>query len=322
MTYVLETTAARRGSPVDTKLEVLNVLGKPVDRVWLQAVRDSYVTFRPVTSDVLDIRVQNWRKWSSTICCISRRSVQSVPPASGARLGHSVLQHQRQTTRLLRHDPHRPCARRGVLCRRAARARHRAAAQRLPVFKLPYANDDEAERSLGSDSRLLFTAPESGEYLVRVSDTRGFSGERFAYRLTIREARPSYEVRLTTTKPNLNAGSGTGLSFRAERKDVFDGEIRLDVTGIPRGFTVPTPITIEAGHLDARVPLSAVGVDPAKSPDWSQVKISATAKIAGQDIVKSVNSFGTPKIAGAPKVAVTLSPAEVTIVPVRRFRCN
>ncbi len=316
VTYVLETTAGRRGSPVDTKLEVLNVLGKPVDRVWLQAVRDSYVTFRPVTSDVLDIRVQNWEEmelndllyFQGEVCKAFRLpqgpdSGIQFYNTNGKRRGYfdtTPTAHALEEACYVV-EPHPPGT--------------QLIPNGLPVFKLPYANDDEAERTLGSDSRLLFTAPESGEYLVRVSDTRGFSGERFAYRLTIREARPSYEVRLTTTNPNLNAGSGTGLSFRAERKDGFDGEIRLDVTGIPPGFTVPTPITIEAGHLDARVPLSAVGVDPAKSPDWSQVKISATAKIADQDVVKSVNSFGTPKLAGAPKVAVSLSPAELTIVP-------
>ena len=33
--------AARRGSPADTKIEVLHADGRPVERVWLQAVRNS-----------------------------------------------------------------------------------------------------------------------------------------------------------------------------------------------------------------------------------------------------------------------------------------
>ena len=56
----------------------------------------------------------------------------------------------------------------------------------LPVFKLGYANDDAGERRLGTDSRLMFTAPADGEYLVRVTDTRGAGGDRFGYRLSIR----------------------------------------------------------------------------------------------------------------------------------------
>src|SRR5262249_12021550 len=85
----------------------------------------------------------------------------------------------------------------------------------LPTFTIYYANDADAYRRLGSDSRLFFTAPadpdskdEPSEYLVRVTDTRGFSGERFAYRLMIREAQPDFKVTLTGANPTVNAGSG------------------------------------------------------------------------------------------------------------------
>ena len=50
-TWVIETLAARRGSPVDTKIEVLHADGKPVERVLLRAVRDTYNTFRPVDAN-------------------------------------------------------------------------------------------------------------------------------------------------------------------------------------------------------------------------------------------------------------------------------
>ena len=48
----------------------------------------------------------------------------------------------------------------------------------LPVFPLYYANDDDASRKLGRDSRLTFTAPADGDYLVRVADTRGYGGPK------------------------------------------------------------------------------------------------------------------------------------------------
>ncbi len=46
----IETDAARRGSPIDTRIEVLDAKGKPVQRLLLQAVRDSYITFRRSTA--------------------------------------------------------------------------------------------------------------------------------------------------------------------------------------------------------------------------------------------------------------------------------
>src|SRR5258706_7448800 len=66
----------------------------------------------------------------------------------------------------------------------------------LPIFPLYYANDDDGERKLGADSRLFFTAPADGSYLVRVTDTRGHAGQRFAYRLIVREAKPDFKVTL------------------------------------------------------------------------------------------------------------------------------
>ncbi|MGE0610469.1 MAG: c-type cytochrome domain-containing protein, partial [Pirellulales bacterium] len=58
-TWVVETEAARRGSPVDTRLEILHADGRPVERLWLQAVRDSYVTFRGIDSNTADVRLKS-----------------------------------------------------------------------------------------------------------------------------------------------------------------------------------------------------------------------------------------------------------------------
>ena len=53
----------------------------------------------------------------------------------------------------------------------------------LPVFPIFYENiDDDPDRLAGTDSRLLFTAPADGDYLVRVTDTRGFGGSDYVYR--------------------------------------------------------------------------------------------------------------------------------------------
>jgi WD40 repeat protein len=61
-TYAIETEAARRGSPADTKLAVLSVDGNPVPRLLIEAVRDSAINFRPIDSVSPDVRVENWRE--------------------------------------------------------------------------------------------------------------------------------------------------------------------------------------------------------------------------------------------------------------------
>src|SRR5437867_5206170 len=61
-TWVIETMAAQRGSPADTKIEILHPDGKPVERLLLQAVRNSAVTFRGIDSTSPDCRVDNWEE--------------------------------------------------------------------------------------------------------------------------------------------------------------------------------------------------------------------------------------------------------------------
>ena len=62
-TWIVETDAARRGSPVDTVIEVLDGR-RPADRarVLLQAVRDSNVTFRGIDGNTRDCRLTNWEE--------------------------------------------------------------------------------------------------------------------------------------------------------------------------------------------------------------------------------------------------------------------
>src|ERR1041385_9063056 len=111
----------------------------------------------------------------------------------------------------------------------------------LPAFSVDYVNDDDADRKLGTDSRLLFTAPQKGTYFVRVTDTQGHGGERFVYRLLLREAKPDFRVTLIGANPSVSAGAGSPFTVRADRIDGFDGDIRVDISGLPPGFSVTSP---------------------------------------------------------------------------------
>jgi hypothetical protein len=109
-------------------------------------------------------------------------------------------------------------------------------------------------------------------YLFRVTDSRGFSGDRFAYRLAVRPAEPDFEVSLKGTNLTVNAGSGQSFSLAAERKDGFEGEISVSIDHLPTGFTVSTPLVIESGHTEASGTLHAALDAPkpteADFPKW------------------------------------------------------
>ena len=106
----------------------------------------------------------------------------------------------------------------------------------LPVFPLYYANDDDGQRRLGSDSRLTFTAPADGAYLVRVRDARGDGGDRYAYRLTVRPPEPDFNVRLSGGDPRSPPAAASEFTVSVDRIDGFEGEVRVDIAGLPEGF--------------------------------------------------------------------------------------
>jgi hypothetical protein len=184
----------------------------------------------------------------------------------------------------------------------------------LPVFTLNYVNDDDAERELGTDSRLTFTAPQSGTYLVRVTDTRSFGGENFAYRLVVRPAKPDFKVVLESI-PSIPAGSGRGFNVKLDRIDGFDGPVRVDVSGAPPGFVVSSPVVVEAGHDEARGTIYATGAAP--PPDAPPLKLTAKAMIDGKEVARPVKDIGKLTVSPKPMITVTLEPmsAKPTTAP-------
>ncbi len=360
---VIETDAARHGSPMDTKIEILHPDGTPVQRLVLQAVRDSHLTFRNIDSNTDDLRVENWQEMElnqfmylqGEVCKIFR---MPQGPDSGFQFysagGRRVLYFD---TSPVAHaldepiyivEPHPPGT--------------PLVANGLPVFPIFYASDDDALRKLGTDSRLYFTVPPAGTnvsgadgdeaaYLVRVTDTRGFSGERLTYRLAIREAKPDFKVTLGGANPTVNAGSGREFSVTAERIDGFDGDIIVQITNVPSGFFVSTPITIESGHSVARgVIWAATNAVSQAETNMSTIAVTATADVPAKPswpgaapesspismhpVTRDVNSLGKIKVAEKPKLfvglepyderetnlvrrAVTDKPLEITIAPGR-----
>ncbi|HMJ66318.1 MAG TPA: c-type cytochrome domain-containing protein, partial [Candidatus Binatia bacterium] len=250
---VVKTSAGMRGSPVDTKIEILHPDGKPVQRLLLQAVRNSAVTFKGIDSTTSDVRVENWEEMELNEYLYMQGEVVKLfrapqGPDSGFLFYKSGS--KRRTyfdTSSSAHANEEPC-----YTVQPHPPGTKVVANGLPTFPIYYANDDDGERKLGTDSRVHFTPPTNGTYLVRVTDTRGLSGDRFVYRLSIREAQPDFKVTLEGTNPTIPVGSGQSFTINVERIDEFDGEVKLEIAGLPPGFNVSTPLVIEAGHSEVK----------------------------------------------------------------------
>ncbi len=310
--WIIETNAARSASMLDSKIEVLHADGRPVGRVLLRAVRDSEIEFRGMNSDQRGVRLKFWdeislRQYIYLSGEVGKQFQQRRGPDADSQFypeGGSRINYFDTTPRA--HALGEPAY---VVVPYPIGTE--LPNNGLPVFTLNYENDDDAQRKLGKDSRLTFIAPADGVYLVRVSDIRGFQADKFNYQLIVRRPQPSFKVTLSGANPEVGAGSGKMISARAERFDNFNGPITIDISGLPPGFTVTSPLTIEAGHYEAKGVIAALPHAPyTDETNWSQTKVAALAQVAGELVIQEVNNLGTIKLIDRPKVLVHLLPTE------------
>ena len=308
--FVIETNASRGGSLADTKLDVFDAKGQPVLRALLQAVRDSWINFRPIDSSSADVRLEYWEEmdlnqflYLNGEVCKTFRAPQG--PDSGFQL-YSVngKRHDFFDTSAAGHAKDEP-----AYIVEAFSPNSKIVDNGLPVFPLYYTNDDDGLRSLGKDSMLTFTAPADGDYLIQVTDVRGFTGDKFFYTLTIRLPQPDFSVVVNTMNPKIPAGSGQRLKFTLNRIDNFDGDVRLDIVGLPRGFIASSPIIMQSGLLEAFSVMTAAkdAPEPTKD-DWERITILATAEISGRLATKTIGGLGELKLDKPAAIRVSLVP--------------
>jgi hypothetical protein len=181
----------------------------------------------------------------------------------------------------------------------------------LPVVTLFYRNDDGGA-GFGKDSRLSFDSPADGEYQVRVGDSLGRGGSRYAHRLTVRPPRPSFNVSFSPTAPTVSKGSALPINVNADRIDDFDGAIDVRLENLPPGFSAPAT-TIPAGENSTGFALYAepTAAVPASS---APLKLVARAAIDGKEVVREVTG-GLPKAAEPGDIVTTTEQSEVTLKP-------
>jgi WD40 repeat protein len=320
-TVVIEVNAGRSKSRLDSKLEVLDATGRLVERVQLQAVRDSWFTFRGKNStESDDFRLHNWEEMELDEYVYANGEVVKlwlyprgpdsgfiVYPGEGTR--HTFF-----GTSAITHALGEPA---WVVKPLAPGADPEA--NGLPVFRLYYENDDESNARLGRDSLIEFMPPADGDYIVRLSDVRDFGAEGnpqdFRYMLTLRPQQPGFTVAVEGKSPKLGPGGCRELMFRADRLDGFDGPIRIEVDGLPPGFTFHGPIEIEAGQRRARGVIAAAkdAADPDEAAE-EQVRVRAVADINGREVVQDLGTLGAITLGEPPKFAAKIVPAATSSV--------
>jgi hypothetical protein len=253
---VVSVAANRLGSPLDSVVEVLDAHGREIPRAVLRPVWETSIDLRDQSSSSSGMRLLSWSglrrgDWvyvdreliqvselpkgpdedTSFTSFRGRRVAFEDTTSEGHALGRPVY-------KVERHPPGSTFSPNG-----------------LPLFTLVYRNDDGGPM-WGKDSRLTFTAPAAGEYVVRIRDARGESGPLYAYRLTLAPPRPDFELFVSPSNPNVPRGGRVPVTVTAFRHDGFDGPIEVSVDGLPPGITANSG-TILPGHASVAITLTA-----------------------------------------------------------------
>ncbi len=312
--WIIETSPPAEGAakdhPIDSKIEVLTADGHPVERLLLRPTRDSELEFRSADSAQRGLRLANWEEIELNDLVYMEGEVikqyrqrrgpdadADFYPEGGARYAYFDTSGK----------THALASKAYVV--EAYPISARLPYNGLPVFRLRYENDDDGERRLGTFSHLTFTAPADGIYLVRVTDVRGFGGPTMGYQLIVRRPQPDFVVSVSGKGLKVPAGSGKQLNINVDRKDGFEGPVKVEITNLPPGFYATSPIVIEAGQRTARGVLAAHPAAPAiADPKTVAPKIRASAIIGGAEVTKPVAGLEEFTLAPKPKVLVRLAP--------------
>ena len=311
-TLFLEVNARRLGSPLDSTIEILDGQGKPLPRATLRCLSKTYVVFRDHDSAGSGIRIETWTDLATDDYLLVGEElmrINQLPKGpdddcqffarGGQRLGYlgtTPTHHSNGQTmyKIAIHPPGTEFPPNG-----------------LPVVTLYWRNDDGGP-GFGKDSRLVFDAPADGDYQVRVGDSRGQGGPLFAYRLTIRPPKPSFNISFTPTDPAVSKGSALPITATADRIDEYDGPINIHLENLPPGFSAPAA-TIPAGEFSTSFALFAEPT-AATAPGAVPLKLTAHAIIDGKEVMREA-AGGLPKVVEPGDLVTTTEQSEVAVAP-------
>ncbi|WP_246145933.1 c-type cytochrome domain-containing protein [Rubripirellula lacrimiformis] len=312
--WAIEVSPANSGtaaSRIDPIAAVLDSDGQPVLRTRLQAVRDSYFTFRGKdSSQTSDFRLFNWEEMHLNEFLyaageVTRLAMYPRGPDSGFNVYPN--EGQRWTYFGTSHTTH--ALGEPAFIVRPLASGEEPAANGLPVFDVYYENDDDPTRMSGSSSRILFTAPSDGAYTVRVGDTRGEGGDEYGYVMKLRAAAPSFTASVSAISKPLRRGTGREATLRVDRLDGFDGAVTFDVTGLPDDVVTNFPVTIQPGQRSAQAVVwvgeSAKGWEGEMTPP-----LVARGTAAGRQIERQAGSLGKLQIQDRPSVIASIRPSD------------
>ncbi len=311
----IEVIAARLGSPLDSLIEVLDAEGHPIPRATVRCLSQTSTTLADRDSETEYFRLLSQTGLhENDYLMIGDELVRLsyIPDQPDADVVLKAIGGQRLT--LLGTSPSVHPIDTPVYKAEILPANAQFPPNGLPVFHLTYRNDDGGP-GYGPDSRLNFTVPKDGDYILHIRDVRGMQGPDFAYRLTIHGEEADFMLTASPDNPGVPQGGSVPITVTADRLPGYQGPIDIEVKGLPPGVTVG-PASIPAGQ-DSTVIVLRAGSTAALGAT-TPMQIMGHAKVNGHDIVRVANEgkpLQTAAVVPPPDLLVAADSREVTLAP-------
>ncbi|HEV3485617.1 MAG TPA: hypothetical protein VG106_09435, partial [Vicinamibacterales bacterium] len=325
---VFAVTAQQVGSPLDSIIEVLDAQGRTVPRALVRCLARTEITLNDPDSNRRSIRLLTWNELAiNDHLMIGDELVQiaAMPTHPDDDLQLKSFRGMRET--LLDTSPRNHAVGEPVYKVELHAPGARLEPNGMPVFQIDYVNDDGGARFGGKDSRLHFEAPADGEYSLRLRDVRGTEGERFAYRLTVREPAPDFDITFDPKSFTVPRGGRVSVTVTAERRDGFEGPIDVELQGLPRGLSATSGRIAEG----AATTVLMVAADPDASFADHRATLRATSgslevggvaalKVIGRaDIGQQTVTRESESLEPLPVIALGRAPDLVVTTDARRI---
>jgi hypothetical protein len=254
---VLDVTAQQLGSPLDSTIEVLDADGRVVPRAAIRCVAQTEISLNDPDSNRRSMRFATWNELAvNDHLLIGDELLQIASLPTHPDDDVQLMSYRGGRLTLLDTSARNHSVGEAVFKVEIHPPGTRLEPNGMPAFQIDYVNDDGGPRFGGKDSRLHFEAPADGDYFVRLRDVRGLDSERNAYRLTLREPAPDFEVTFDPRSFNIPRGGRVSVTVTADRKDGFDGAIDVELRDLPAGLTA-APGRIPAGAATTVLMLAA-----------------------------------------------------------------
>jgi hypothetical protein len=115
------------------------------------------------------------------------------------------------------------------------------------------AREDDAGAQF--DSKMVWAAPEDGEYRVVVFDVHQLGGADFYYRLRFDVERPDYKVMIKADSFTAKLNEPLEIPVEIARTAGFDGELKIAIEGLPEHVTCDAVVSPGTGDASKSVKL-------------------------------------------------------------------